>query len=198
MAQSGPKRKDVPREPNGRPQRPNKRPSTMAALNAMERDRQDEVMAVAKSQPHRREFAWMTKKTDLQSRMMESASGRFLLRNMQDERRQEIYFETGLAYAALVGRWKAAWGAQASNPPPESLGSGEGPSAAAVAGWKRKIETIKGRLLREGSPEVLMWTGLLLIDNLDVPGADVPQVLNGLWIIATEMGKLDIRLNKVA
>jgi hypothetical protein len=198
MGQPGPKRKDVPREPNGRPQRPNNRPGVIAALNAMEQKRQEDIMAVARNHPHRRAFASYPKMSDEQSKMVESPLGQFLLRHMQDVDRQGVYYGAGLAYADLRARYVAAWGGEAYTDPPERAGTGEGPSLASNTALGEKITKIMDRLEEEGGPEVKLWINLLVVDQLPVPGADVPKVLNGLWIIATELGKLDGRLNKVA
>lgn len=194
---SGPKRQPGPREPNGRLQRLNSRPTIIAALNAMERKRQEDITAVARMQPHRQVPKGMKMTPELE-KMQESALGRFLLAHMQDERRRGIYFDAGLAYGILVARYKRAWGAEAYVDPPQTAGTGEGPSLSSVAALGEKITAIRQKILRDAGSDVMLWTDLLLIDELDVPTADPARAINGLWIIATELNKLDSRLNKVA
>ncbi len=194
----GPKRKPGIREPNGRIHRPNKNPNVVAALNAMEREKQDDVMSIVQSQPHRREFLGTSKMNDAESKMIESPIGRFLLRNMQDKARREIYYGAAISYLGIVNKWRAGWGAQVHNAPPETPGTGEGPSMAALAAWRKQDETIRRRIEVEVGVAGWIWISLLVLDELEAPHADVPRVLNGLWIISTELGKLDGRLNKMA
>jgi hypothetical protein len=185
MGRPGRKRKEGEREPNGQLRRP-----TMQQLNELNRARLQEEKVVVLNQPHRRGGA--------EDNMQESPLGRFILlhfpRDPKAKRRGigEIYFDAAMEYAKVVRSWRASADVKTDiNPPSDGLGTGQEPSRETVAGWWLKIKRVESALIFRGRGDLLRDMKQLILHEYEIPGADPYQIKLGLWIIATEMGKLD-------
>lgn len=133
------------------------------------------------NQPGRREFA------DPLDPWLESEVGRFCRRNRL---RREL-FEAGTEWANIKRLYRLAWGA----PMDEhhgGAGSGEGPSAATVAGWKATLLNIEEALYGETGRNKARYTATmrLCLDGQPVPRELVDYAKDGLRVLAIELGKM--------
>ena len=169
----GRKRKFTPREPNGRAQR-----STVAALEAIERDKRLQNMSVVLSQPHRQG------NTD---QRCESALGRFCLKHRLA---REIY-DAAEEYRGVVNRWRAAKGIPMELR--QGIGSGgDGPSEDTVRGWSKRILLME-RALNRASNEARHAVCQIVLDGFELGADQVEHGKIGLFALADEMGFLGNR-----
>lgn len=169
------KRKTGPRHPCGKLKQPSAKDR---ALKDAELYRAN--MAQVASQPHRRDFA------DPISPRLECALGRFCER----QRLRSELFDAGREYADLLRRWRVAKGC----PDPVhtgGMGSGQGPSDAVVASWWKQIERIEAGLRRESFLPFLAVRHLA-IDDRDIPATATAHAVEGLCIVAQELGRLPV------
>ena len=170
MAQSGRKPKPGPREPNGRL----KRPTTMAALNAMADAARLREQKVVLAQPHRRGEA---------DPKAESPLGRLCLRHGL---RAELY-DAGLSYGSIVACWRSAKGIPMATDRGVG-GYGDGPSEATVRRWQTQMLEIERAVSRCGI-EALLVLRTLVLDEAE-PGIE----RDGLAVLALRAAAVELGL----
>lgn len=195
MGQAGAKRKPGAREGNGRLQRP-----TAQKQNELERERQFGVMSVVMGQPHR-QLTVSGVKIDPMDDMLGTPVGQFLIAHMQDTQRRRIYYDAAMAYRTLKTQWAANWGLARSEVPADdrSRGTGAGPPWAVQNGWWKQIREIESKIIYEGGGKRVLdgMVGLIVSEKAPTKLTNL-EIVGALWIIATQLGKLDSRLNKMA
>lgn len=159
--------------------------NTLAHLAAIERANRMAETALVLSQPHRR---------GSNATECESALGRFCLTLGENGR---SYLRAGEQYGALVGRWRAAWGAQQRNPAPATPGTGEGPSDSRVRAWRAEIDEIDGMLNAISCP-VRFAVVRLCVDERDILPSAHLDARHGLHCLAVHFGLISARVHPFA
>jgi hypothetical protein len=174
MAKAGRKRKEGQRYDCGKliP------PVTLAKIKAIQAEKEAELKVVVLAQPHRRGDA---------DQMRASVVGRFAIEHYADLGDRRVYYAAAEEYAQLVHRWRVAWGA----PVDVNMGgggTGAGPAPETVQGWWRQISRIDTALSRHGLTGPIKR---MVVEDREQVFLDPYRVKKGLWIIASELGRID-------
>lgn len=133
------------------------------------------------AQPHRRDAK------DPRHEWLESELGRFCLRH---KLRREIK-AAGDDWANTVRLWRLAWGAPLDEHH-GAAGSGRGPTAATVAGWRQTMLKVEEALYGDPGTNKARYTAtkMLCLDDKPVPRELVEYAKDGLRVLAIELGKM--------
>lgn len=158
------------REKSGKLQRPSK-----AQMEAILKQREEAEMSVVLNQPHRK---------GNRDQRCENALGRFVIRM---KLRDELY-TAGQEFETITRSWRAAKGipSQLTRGP---LGTGNGPSERTVAEWTRTLIRVQ-RAMQESTPEGFLEVRKLCLDNIDVDANGEGYAIDGLVVLARELGQL--------
>ena len=154
------------------------------ARDRARRETEAEVMATARSQPHRRDL----KEPD--SRWADSALGRFCLANRL---RKEIY-DAGLMYQVIYDRHCAAWGAPCQRRSGGGRGGmGEGPTMRTVAEWRSALEGCSRAISDAGGVLAVKAIKLLCHDDIDIHPLEVAPAIIAFPELARYLGLGSLR-----
>jgi hypothetical protein len=135
-------------------------------------------------QPHRRDAE------DPRHEWLESELGRFALRH---KLRREIV-DAGREWANIVRLYRVAWGAPVDEHH-GGTGSGRGPTGETLAGWRETMLSVEEALYGDDGMNKARYlaTKRLCLDDKPVDPALVPFALDGLRVLAVELGRMTKR-----
>ena len=184
MARRGAKRKLVKREPNGRPQRL----TTLAQIEAADRQAREAEKTTVKNQPHRRCA------DDPASDLLHSPLGRFVKAfGLRTE-----FYDGGNRYASKKNKIRAFYASPREPGEHQSGGSGGGTTLAQVRGWECEVKGIEDCVARVHDDALKLVQGIVLDGTFMLRLHQQHILIAGLRELAIAVGTYDPRDEKKA